>query len=72
MTNILIIYSKSKVVRAKLVAIFWLKEFVALAGRSMLPFASGILMATLPNINLSEEETKLLAKDTAKGLVQLY
>jgi vacuole morphology and inheritance protein 14 len=29
-------------------AITWIKEFVQLSGRTMLPFASGILTAVLP------------------------
>ena len=39
-------------------AINWLKEFVQLAGRSMLPFSSGILQAILPSLASTEIETK--------------
>ena len=36
----------------------WLREFVQLAGRSMLPFLSGILQAILPSLASTEIETK--------------
>ena len=39
-------------------AINWLREFVQLAGRSMLPFLSGILQAILPSLATTEIETK--------------
>ena len=39
-------------------AITWLKEFVRLSGRTMLPFASGIITAVLPCLAYDTEQRK--------------
>ena len=39
-------------------ALVWVKEFVSLSGRDMLPFASGILTAVLPCLAYDEKHRK--------------
>ena len=39
-------------------AITWLREFVALSGRTMLPFCASILSAVLPCVSYDLEEKK--------------
>ena len=39
-------------------AITWLQEFIALAGRTMLPHLAGILNATLPCLSYSDNTRK--------------
>ncbi|XP_053402686.1 protein VAC14 homolog [Mercenaria mercenaria] len=59
MANILVIHSEN--LNDDLIsytAITWLKEFVVLAGRSMLPFVSGILRAILPRLVTNDIDTK--------------
>ncbi|KAL4234817.1 PtdIns(3 5)P(2) sythesis regulation factor [Mactra antiquata] len=59
MANILIIHSEN--LQDDLIsftAITWLKEFVVLADRSMLPFVSGILRAILPRLVSNDIDTK--------------
>ena len=42
----------------QLTAITWVGEFLTLAGRTMLPFASGLLNATLPSMAYEEAKRK--------------
>jgi vacuole morphology and inheritance protein 14 len=45
-------------------AITWIKEFVQLSGRTMLPFASGILTAVLPCLAYeSDSKRSILARN---------
>ena len=39
-------------------AVAWLKEFVSLSGRAMLPFASGIITSVLPCLSYDDENRK--------------
>ncbi len=39
-------------------AVTWIKEFVALAGHEMLPYASGILSAVLPCLAYEDDARK--------------
>lgn len=39
-------------------AITWIKEFVQLSGREMLPYASGILIAILPCLAYDTDSRK--------------
>lgn len=39
-------------------AILWIKEFVNLSSREMLPFASGILTAILPCLSYDDDERR--------------
>ncbi|KAI8491112.1 PtdIns(3,5)P(2) sythesis regulation factor [Branchiostoma belcheri] len=48
MVNILIVHCQAQDELLQLTAIMWLKEFILLSGRAMLPFAAGILTAVLP------------------------
>ncbi|WAR12261.1 VAC14-like protein [Mya arenaria] len=52
MANILIFHSEN------MEAITWLREFVFLAGRLMLPYTSGILRAILPRLAVEDIENK--------------
>lgn len=59
-------------------AIMWIKEFVQLSGRTMLPFASGILTAVLPCLAFDSDSKKsILVKNIKvsfwkKGQIILY
>ncbi|KAJ9577283.1 hypothetical protein L9F63_006122, partial [Diploptera punctata] len=48
MINIVIFHSQAADDMLQFTALTWIKEFVQLSGRMMLPFASGILTAVLP------------------------
>lgn len=49
-------------------ALIWLKEFLALAGRSMLPFCAAIIQCVLPCVSYDQE--KLNIKEVAKTVNQ--
>ena len=52
----------------QLTAITWVGEFLNLAGRTMLPFASGLLNATLPCMAYEEPKRKdILLKTFVSG-----
>lgn len=70
MANILIVHSQNSDDVISYTAINWLREFVQLAGRAMLPFLSGILQAILPSLASTEIETKSKksVKEAAEGL----
>lgn len=46
----------------QLMAVTWIKEFVALAGHEMLPYASGILSAVLPCLAYEDDARKSMHK----------
>ncbi|GFN83394.1 protein vac14 homolog [Plakobranchus ocellatus] len=59
MANILIIHSQNSDDLIQFTdAISWLREFILLAGRSMLPHIAGILNAVLPCLSYSDEGRK--------------
>ncbi|CAH2323816.1 VAC14 homolog [Pelobates cultripes] len=63
MANILVIHSQSSDDLIQLTAMSWMREFLQLAGRVMLPYASGILTAVLPC--LSYDDRKKSIKEVA-------
>ncbi|XP_068620682.1 protein VAC14 homolog isoform X2 [Battus philenor] len=65
MINILITHAQSTEELAQLTAITWIKEFVELAGASMLPYASGILCAVLPCLAYSDDARKSIRETAA-------
>ncbi|GFS06659.1 protein VAC14 homolog [Elysia marginata] len=67
MTNILIIHSQNADDLIQFTAISWLREFINLAGRSMLPHVAGILSAVLPCLSYSDESRKKV-REAAEGL----
>ncbi|XP_034237680.1 protein VAC14 homolog isoform X2 [Thrips palmi] len=67
MTNILIIHAQAQDEFLQLTAITWIKEFVQLSGRSMLPYASGILTAILPCLSYDTDSRKN-TRETAKAV----
>lgn len=67
MTNILIIHAQAQDEFLQLTAITWIKEFVQLSGRSMLPFASGILTAILPCLSY-DTDSRRNTRETAKAV----
>ncbi|XP_041376053.1 protein VAC14 homolog [Gigantopelta aegis] len=67
MANILIIHSQNADDLIQYTAITWLREFIALAGRTMLPHLSGILNATLPCLSYSDN-TRKKVRDAAEAL----
>ena len=44
-------------------ALTWIKEFVQLSGRMMVPFASGILTAVLPCLSYDSDAKKSILYD---------
>ncbi|GFN77931.1 vac14-like protein [Plakobranchus ocellatus] len=69
MANILIIHSQNSDDLIQFTAISWLREFILLAGRSMLPHVAGILNAVLPCLSYSDEGRKRV-REAAEGLNQ--
>ncbi|XP_054278723.1 protein VAC14 homolog isoform X2 [Macrosteles quadrilineatus] len=67
MINILISHSQATDDLVQFTAITWIKEFVQLAGKEMLPFTSGIMMAILPCLAFDTDARKNI-KDTAKAV----
>lgn len=67
MANILIVHSASSDELIQFIALNWLFEFVKLSGRTMLPFASGIINATLPCLAYNDDSQKQV-KEAAKQL----
>lgn len=66
MVNILIVHAQSNEDLIQFTAITWLKEFVRLSERSMLPYASGLLTAILPCLAYDDERRNLLFDDEIK------
>uniref|UniRef100_A0A1Q3FD56 Protein VAC14 homolog n=1 Tax=Culex tarsalis TaxID=7177 RepID=A0A1Q3FD56_CULTA len=64
MVNVLIIQAQSSNVLIQYTAIIWIKEFIQLAGESLLGFSSGIFTAVLPCLSF-ESESKKHIKDCA-------
>ncbi|GLH02434.1 protein VAC14 homolog [Gryllus bimaculatus] len=65
MINILTTHAQATDELLQFTALTWIKEFVNLSGRRMLPFASGILTAVLPCLSYDNESRKNI-KETAK------
>ncbi|XP_075045516.1 protein VAC14 homolog isoform X2 [Mixophyes fleayi] len=63
MANILVIHCQSSDDLIQLTAMSWMREFLQLAGRVMLPYSSGILTAVLPC--LSYDDRKKSIKEVA-------
>ncbi|XP_075432695.1 protein VAC14 homolog isoform X2 [Ascaphus truei] len=63
MANILVIHCQSSEDLIQLTAMSWMREFLQLAGRVMLPYSSGILTAVLPC--LSYDDRKKSIKEVA-------
>jgi len=80
MVNILIQHSQPKQSYSQnelilqFTAVIWLRVFVSLSGRTMLPFASGILTAVLPCVAYEDEKRKSIreaAMQTNSALMSL-
>ncbi|XP_072013786.1 protein VAC14 homolog isoform X2 [Amphiura filiformis] len=69
MVNFLITHSQSDDELIQLTAITWVGEFLNLAGRTMLPFASGLLNATLPCMAYEDPRRKDI-KEASKSVNQ--
>ncbi|XP_076449714.1 protein VAC14 homolog [Babylonia areolata] len=67
MANILIVHSQNTDDLTQYTAITWLREFVTLSGRTMLPHMAGMLTAILPCLSYSDEAHKKV-KDAAEAL----
>ncbi|XP_061449738.1 protein VAC14 homolog isoform X2 [Rhineura floridana] len=63
MANILVIHCQASDDLIQLTAMCWMREFIQLAGRAMLPYSSGILTAVLPC--LSYDDRKKSIKEVA-------
>lgn len=73
MVNILVIHSQSEDDVIQFTAITWLREFITLSGRTMLPFNAGILKAILPCMAYDQDKqnTKEVAKTVNQSLMRL-
>lgn len=58
MANILIVHSQNVDDLTQYTAITWLREFVILSGRTMLPHKAGMLNAILPCLSYTDEAHK--------------
>uniref|UniRef100_A0A0A9X6L4 Protein VAC14 homolog n=1 Tax=Lygus hesperus TaxID=30085 RepID=A0A0A9X6L4_LYGHE len=67
MINILINHSQSPDETLQMTALSWIKDFIHLSNKQMLPYASGILSAILPCFAY-ESEAKRGIKDVAKAV----
>ncbi|XP_031569488.1 protein VAC14 homolog [Actinia tenebrosa] len=68
MVNILVLHSQSEDEVIQFTALTWIKEFIALSGRTMLQFSAAIIQSVLPCI--SYEQDKLNIKDVATTVNQ--
>ncbi|XP_042146716.1 protein VAC14 homolog isoform X2 [Ixodes scapularis] len=68
MIVILIVHSHSPEELVQYTAINWMKEFVTLSGRTLIPHASGILEAVLPT--LSYDDNRRNIRETARAVNQ--
>ncbi|XP_023938413.2 protein VAC14 homolog isoform X2 [Bicyclus anynana] len=71
MINILITHAQSTEELLQLTAVTWLKEFAALSGARVLPFASGVLLAALPCLAYTDEPRKKIRETAATVNLQL-
>ncbi|KAF5919513.1 hypothetical protein HPG69_000112 [Diceros bicornis minor] len=60
MANILVIHCQTTDDLIQLTAMCWMREFVQLAGRVMLPYSSGILTAVLPCLAYDDRKKSIL------------
>jgi vacuole morphology and inheritance protein 14 len=54
MVNFLILHAQMGLVRVQLVAVYWIREFLEMGGRKMLPYGAGIVKAVLPCISYDD------------------
>ncbi|XP_073461748.1 protein VAC14 homolog [Aquarana catesbeiana] len=59
MANILVIHCQSSDDLIQLTAMSWMREFLQLAGRVMLPYSSGILTAVLPCLSYDDRKKNI-------------
>eukprot|EP00795_Rhopilema_esculentum_P001341 gene1341-15741_t len=73
MVNILVLHSQSEDEVIQFTAITWIREFVALSGRTMLAFSANILTAVLPCVSYdqSKQHIREVAKAVNQGLMRL-
>ncbi|XP_027047389.1 protein VAC14 homolog [Pocillopora damicornis] len=73
MVNILVIHSQSEDEVIQFTAITWLREFITLSGRTMLPFNAGILKAILPCMAYDQDKQNIkeVAKTVNQSLMRL-
>ncbi|XP_067905859.1 protein VAC14 homolog isoform X1 [Heterodontus francisci] len=59
MANILVIHCQASDDLIQLTAMTWMREFIQLAGRVMLPYSSGILTAVLPCLSYDDRKKNI-------------
>ena len=69
MVNIVVIHSTSTDEIIQFTAVLWLREFLSLSGRAMIPYCANILSAVLPCV--SYEHCKFNTKEVASNVNQL-
>ncbi|XP_028392821.1 protein VAC14 homolog [Dendronephthya gigantea] len=68
MVNIIVVHSTSSDQLIQFTAVLWLREFLTLSGRTMIPFCANILSAVLPCVSL--ETCKFNTKEVATNVNQ--
>uniref|UniRef100_A0A670KIB1 Protein VAC14 homolog n=1 Tax=Podarcis muralis TaxID=64176 RepID=A0A670KIB1_PODMU len=63
MANILVIHCQASDDLIQLTAMCWMREFIQLAGRVMLPYSSGILTAVLPCLSYDDRKKSILVAE---------
>ncbi|XP_013381425.1 protein VAC14 homolog isoform X4 [Lingula anatina] len=73
MANVLVMHSQSKDPLIQHTALLWLKDFLQLSGRVILPYASGIITAVLPCLayDASRKNTLEVAKIVNSNMISL-
>ena len=69
MVNIIVVHSTSTDEIIQFTAVLWLREFLSLSGRAMIPYCANILSAVLPCV--SYEHCKFNTKEVASNVNQL-
>ena len=65
MINVLVAHSQSEDREVCFTALHWLKEFLELAGRELLPLTSNMLLAFLPCLSLDYDQKEVKAEAQA-------
>ncbi|EDO30641.1 predicted protein [Nematostella vectensis] len=68
MINILVLHSQSEDEVIQFTALSWLKEFITLSGRTMLPFCAAVIKAVLPCVSYDQDKQNI--KEVAKAVNQ--
>lgn len=62
MVNVLVVHSQNEDKLVCFTALHWIKEFLQLAGRKLLPLISNLILALLPCLSMGEESKQVKAE----------